>query len=146
MARLSSVSISQLAPVVALAWRVTNSSTPSTLLRRGSHFGIDAAQVLNVVCGSLWQVLHEKPIELFCFHSSCALSTAHMPGFSIGSRLSRFSTGGGRLVGSSSVVLNAAGDFSVFRNATMSLISWSLKKPWLPQGGITVSGLKTRAS
>ena len=73
--------------------------------------------------------------------SSCALSTAHMPGFSIGSRFSRFSTGAGRFSGLSNSVLNAAGDFSVFRNTTMSLISWSLKTPWLPQGGITVSGL-----
>ncbi len=127
--------------MVALAWRVTNSSTPSTLLSRGSHFGIDAAQVLKVSFGSLWQVLQEKPIELFSFQSSCALSTAHMPGFSIGSRFSRFSTGAERLFGSSSTVLNTAGVFSVFRNATMSLISWSLNTPWLPQGGITVSGL-----
>ena len=36
--------------------------------------------------------------------------------------------------GSSSSVLNAAGDFSVFRNATMSLISWSLNKPWRAPG------------
>src|SRR4249920_3501943 len=133
--------MSQLAPVVAFAWRVTNSSTLSALFSRGSHFGIDAAQVLNEVFGSLWHVLQEEPVDPVCFQSSCALSTAHMAGFSIGSRLSRFSTGGGRLVGSSNSVLNAAGDFSVFRKATMSLISWSLKKPWLPHGGITVSGL-----
>ena len=34
-----------------------------------------------------------------------------------------------------------AGDFSVFRKATMSPISDSLKIPCVPQGGITVSGL-----
>src|SRR4029077_14530551 len=141
MARFSSVSINQSAPVVALAWRVTNSSTPSTLLSRGSDLGIDAAQVLNDAAGSLWHVLHENPADCFCFQSSCALSTAHMPGFSIGSRFSRFSTGGGRFSGLSSSLLKAAGDFNVFRKATMSLISSSLKKPWLPQGGITVSGL-----
>ena len=43
--------MSQSAPVVALAWRVTNSSTPSTLLSRGSHFGISTAQRLKLVSG-----------------------------------------------------------------------------------------------
>ena len=99
MARFSSVSISQLAPVVALAWRVTNSSTPSTLSSRGSHFGIVAAQVLNETSGLPWQVPQAKPAGPRVFQSSLALSIAHMPGFSIGSRLSRFSTGGGRLLG-----------------------------------------------
>src|SRR5215475_6898487 len=141
MARFSSVSISQSAPVVALAWRVTYSSTPRTFSSLGSHFGIDAAQVLNSALALAWQLWHDLPAAPACFQSSCALSTDHIAGFSIGSRFSRFSTGGGRLLGSSRAVLNAAGDLSVFRKATMSLISSSLKKPWLPQGGITVSGL-----
>src|SRR6185312_7712754 len=123
MARFSSVSMSQSAPVVALAWRVTNSSTPRTLFRRGSHFGIDAAQVLNDDDGSLWHVLQENPVDPLFFQSSCALSIAHMPGFSIGSRFSRFSTGAGRFSGLSSSVLKPAGVFNVFRNETMSLIS-----------------------
>src|SRR6266851_2835288 len=104
--------MSHVAPVVALAWRVTNSSTPSTLFRRGSHFGVDAAQVLNSAFALLWQLAQDLPSAPACFQSSCDLSTAHMPGFSIASRLSRFSTGAGRLSGLSSTVLNAAGFFS----------------------------------
>src|SRR5665213_3922125 len=141
MSRFSSVSISHLAPVVAAAWRVTNSSTPSTLFSRGSHFGIDAAQVLHCVSGLLWQVLQDLPDAMDFVHSALALSTAHMPGFSSESRFSRFSTGAGRLFGSSSTVLNFVGDFKVLRNATMSRISASVNTPWLPHGGITVSWL-----
>src|SRR5665213_1090117 len=90
MARLSSVSISHAAPVVALAWRVMNSSTPSTFLSRGPHIGIEAAQVLNVAAGLLWQLLQDFPPGPFSFQRACALSIVQMPGFSIGSRLSRF--------------------------------------------------------
>src|SRR6185437_9345127 len=127
-------------PVVALAWRVTNSSTPSTLLSRGSHFGMEVAQVLKLAAGLLWQVLQEKPVGPRCFHKASAFSMTHMPGFSMGSRLSSFPPIL-RLLGSSDGVLNTAGDFSVLRKATMSMISWSLNRPWLPQGGITVSAL-----
>jgi hypothetical protein len=70
-----------------------------------------------------WQLWHDLPAAPACFQSSCALSTAHMPGFSIGSRFSRFSIGAGRFSGLSSTDLKGAGDFNVFRKATMSLIS-----------------------
>ena len=47
--------ISQSLPAVALAWRVMNSSAPSTFLSRGSHLGISTAQRLKLVSGVAWQ-------------------------------------------------------------------------------------------
>src|SRR5215831_20619899 len=41
--------------------RVTNSSTPSTLVRRGSHFGMVAAQLLNAKPALAWHEAHEAP-------------------------------------------------------------------------------------
>src|SRR5262249_31783758 len=63
MAMFSSLCISQLAPVVALAWRKTNSSMPSTLSRRGSKRGIAAAQLLKRAAASPWQGAQAKPEE-----------------------------------------------------------------------------------
>ena len=112
------------APVVALAWRVTNSSTPRTLLSRGSHFGIDAAQVLNDSCGSLWQVLQDDPLGACLLPQLLRLVDRPHAGIfdriEIVALLDRSRT----LVRIVELGLEyGAGDFSVFRKATMSLIS-----------------------
>ena len=121
---------------------MTNSSTPSTLFSRASHFGIAAAQVRSDWAGSEWQEAQLVPAGPAVFQSAVARSsTSHMAGLIRASRLSRCSIGAGRFMGSSRAVLNFAGDFSVFRKATISPISDWLKMPCVPQGGITVSGL-----
>src|SRR5689334_7228385 len=97
-----------------------NSSTPSTLFSRGSHLGIEVAQVLKLAAGLLWQVLQEKPVGPRFFHKASAFSMTHMAGLFMGSRLSSFPSAFGRLLGSSEDVLNTAGDFNVLRKATMS--------------------------
>src|SRR4029077_10013064 len=113
---------------------------PSTLSRRGSHFGIPAAQLLKRSSALLWQPEHEEPFGPRVSQCCHAFSYAHKPGFTTSSRLSRRSTGGGRLLGSSTLVGNTSGALSVLRNATMGPISSSLKRPLVPHGGITLSG------
>src|SRR5881394_2533985 len=104
-----------------------NSSTPTTRFNLDSKRGMCAAHVLNDVSGVAWQDAHDLPLLPLRLKTSLPRSRANMAGFSVGSRLSRLSTGGGRVLGFSLLSAIAEGSRSVLRKATMSLISSSEK-------------------
>src|SRR5258706_11996072 len=105
-----------------------------------------AAQVLNAVSGSAWQDAHDLPLVSARLNASLPRSSANIAGFSVGSRLSRESFGADRVAGFSCGSLKVYGSLSVFRNATMCLISATLKILCAPHGGMIVSLFTLRGS